>query len=382
MRFSFGALASAAAIQLGLLGCGKTESGDMELGVGETEKPGTTGSETKEPGATSSEPGCQAPPLALGPVSDIEIVPTSIAWLGDTFAVGWRSPEGYQVRLTDGSIITQALVLPELSAVAAPQLLWTGEALELYYEFEDAVFVDTLDRQGALRVADSRLVGTGPGFRAVVTEPGSVAVLARSALFMDGEQRDATIHFVGAAGYDGEYFLYSSVLGHGEWTLYGVHRDGTPNLEAMELEWSGISGTGRAGGSSFASSASVGRHAVAIAADGWLTFAIEGMPSFERDMLFQEADVSALWDGERYLVLLANGPADRTTPATANRDIQLLTFSQDGQWLSPTEASWTLSDHPLDERFPVGASASPGDYAIAWAQGDTLVIQRCTLGTD
>ena len=54
--------------------------------------------------------GCQRSALELGQGLDTESAAVSIVWLGELFAghdgifaVGWLSPEGYQIRLTTGS---------------------------------------------------------------------------------------------------------------------------------------------------------------------------------------------------------------------------------------------------------------------------------------
>lgn len=144
----------------------------------------------------------------------------------------------------------------------------------------------------------------------------------------------------------------------------------------MQLTWSGIAGTGRAAGSDFASSADVGRHAVVVAAGGTLSLAIEGLPLFERGLLQPEADASLFFDGELYVALLANGTVDEQA---ANRDIGLLAFTTDGALLSQDESLTVLSNHGSDERFPVGASAKPGDFAAAWVRGSELVAQHCAM---
>src|SRR5690606_33149738 len=95
--------------------------------------------------------GCRESVLELGEVVAVETAAVSVVWIDQvftandgTFAVGWLTPEGYQVRLTNGWSTSNTLVLPGMDADAAPQLFWNGSDLELYYSLQDAVYVDTI----------------------------------------------------------------------------------------------------------------------------------------------------------------------------------------------------------------------------------------------
>jgi hypothetical protein len=206
-----------------------------------------------------------------------------------------------------------------------------------------------------------------------MTEPGKVAVVTNDALFLDRKRVESRVSSVGELGWNGQYFLRSAVLGHGAWNLTRLDTDGSVVRSPIELQWSGIDGTGRGGGSYFASSASTGRHAVVVAASGELTFALEGAPTFERSMLEKDADVSVFWNGEYYLVLLANGPV---TERAAQRDITLLAFTKDGTLVSDTPVP--ISEHAADERFPVGVAIDKSTFGAAWIQDGELVVQRCS----
>jgi len=329
--------------------------------------------------------GCQTDPLTLGAVSDPELAAPQIVWTGTYFAVGWASADGYQIRITSGRGISNVLSLPTMPASASPQLLWTGSGLKLYYALEDSIFVDTLSEIGQLAVADSQLVGIGSaaggrgGFRAVMVEPDNVAVLTRDGIYSNGTKVQTQIYGIGAAGWNGQYFLYSDVLGHGAWSLNARNADGSYLDDAMTLQWNGSGGTGRGAGSYFASMASTRRHAVVVASGGLLTFALEGYPPFERELLEPEADVSSFWDGERYIVLLANGPTEDL--GTANRDIALMAFTKDGAWLTDTETPIAISRFAEDERFPVGVGAGESEFGMAWIRDGELLVQRCAITT-
>ncbi|HEY8945364.1 MAG TPA: hypothetical protein VIM73_13930 [Polyangiaceae bacterium] len=317
--------------------------------------------------------GCRNQPLTLGPASSIDRAPQMV-WTGSTFAVGWVSPDGYEVRLTDGSSISNTLILSDMPEAGDPQLFWTGSGLELYYSLEDSVVVDSLQTNGGpLAVVRSDLVGVGSQFRAVLTEPGKVAVVTNGTLFLDGNSVPTRIFSIGELGWNGEYFLISSVLGHGEWNLNRLDTDGRAGPSPIELRWAGINGNGRGGGSYFASTPNIGRHALVVAASGELTFAVEGFPTFERAMLEPGADASVFWNGTYYLVLLANGPA---TNGAGQRNIFLLAFTKEGDLVS--DVAVPISEHAADERFPVGIAADQSTFGVAWIQDGELVVQRCS----
>jgi hypothetical protein len=185
---------------------------------------------------------------------------------------------------------------------------------------------------------------------------------------------ESRVFSIGELGWNGQYFLLSAVLGHGAWNLTRLDTDGRTLTSPIDLQWSGIDGTGRGAGSYFASSPSTGRHAIVVAASGELTFAVEGAPIFERPMLEKDADVSVFWNGEYYLVLLANG---QVLPRGAQRDIALLAFTKDGTLVSDTPVP--ISEHSADERFPVGAAIDKSTFGAAWIRNGELVVQRCSV---
>jgi hypothetical protein len=332
--------------------------------------------------------GCRKTPLSLGAVSK-DVDPDTgkpsrppspeVAWMGDEFAVGWASPDGYRVVITDGRSTSNQLTVPlELSVFSPPaQLFWTGAELRLYYALGEELFSDVLALQPSFAVTETRAIGTGLPFGAVQLDPERIAVLTPGSLYLDGEEipRSPSYTPPGRAGWDGESFLIASVLGHGDWNLNGLGVDGGFHAAAIDLTWCGICATGQAGGSAFASSGLAGRHALAVATSQEIVLAIAGLDPIERAPV-GEPEASVFWDGERYVLLLA----DQATPSDAsNRDLGMLAVSNDGVVLSETAEPTAISRDSADERAPVGAAAAPGDYGIAWVRGGELLFQRCSL---
>ena len=326
-------------------------------------------------GGTAVVVGCKEEPLVLGAVSDVESASPQVAWMRDAFAIGWATGGGYRIRVSNGHSISNSVDLANTPASAqlAPQLFWAGSQLQLYYSLSDAFFVDTFD--SALNRTDTRMIGYGRG-RAVQLDAERIALLTDSALYLDGVEQARSYAGVRAAGWNGQSFLVSDVLGHGEWSLYGVGRDGMRIDPAIDLNWCGVcNATGPAAGSSFASSESAQRHAVTVAANRKLQIAIEGQPAIARELVAESADAAMFWDGERYLVLLA----DHTqSGAMLGRDLELLSVSAAGT-VESEKAPLMVSEHVAEERFPAGAAAKPGHYGIAWVRGSELVFQHCVL---
>jgi hypothetical protein len=321
--------------------------------------------------------GCREEPLILGEVSDPELAGPQVVWTGTAFAVGWGSADGYRIRITNGSSTSNSAELAgtPVSAHLHPQLFWSNDRLELYYGLSESIFVDAFD--SALKVVDTRMIGFG-SFHAVQMASDRIAVLTPTAFYLDGMETMTPYNGSSAGGWNGRDFLTASVLGHGSWVLEGLSGDGTRQTAAVELQWCGSCGTtGRAGGSAFASSADAGRHAVVIAADRSLTVALEGRPVIERELFAEKSDAAMLWDGERYLVLLADRL--RAGDADSTRDIVLLTSSIAGELELAAQQLLGVSEHSSDERFPAAAAAKPGDYGIAWVRGGELAFQRCSL---
>ena len=348
-----------------LIGCAATRDRDPA--------PDSPDSPDSPDGGSAVIVGCRQEPLVLGEVSDAELAAPQAVWTGTDFAVGWSSADGYHVVITNGRSISNSVDLAAMPVGSAQraQLLWSGGRLELYYGLSESIFVDAFDAQ--LKVAQTRMIGFG-SFVAIPMAADRVAVLTRTALFLDGTEIALANTSAGAGGWNGSDFLLSGVLGHGQWSLEGLAADGMRKPPAIELNWCGACNTsGSAAGSVFASSAEAGRHAVAIAAQQSLTVAIEGRPVVERELLAESSDVAMLWDGGRYVVLLAD---QLTAGDGVGRDIVLLT-SATGAW--DDVEPFPVSQHASDERFPVGAVAAPADYGIAWIRGSELVFQRCAL---
>jgi hypothetical protein len=325
-------------------------------------------------GGTAVVVGCREEPLVLGDVSDVESASPQVAWMRDAFAIGWATGGGYRIRVSNGHSISNSVDLANTPASSqlAPQLFWAGGQLQLYYSLSEAFFVDTFD--SALERTDTRMIGYGRG-RAVQLDADRIALLTHSALYLDGVEQARSYAGVRAAGWNGQSFLVSDVLGHGEWSLYGVASDGRRIDPAIQLNWCGVcNATGPAAGSSFASSESAHRHAVTVAANRKLKIAIEGQPPVTRELVAESADASMFWDGERYLVLVA----DHTQPGALGRDLELLSVSAAGT-VESENAPLMVSKHVAEERFPAGAAAKPGYYGIAWVRGSELVFQHCVL---
>jgi hypothetical protein len=368
---------------LALLGCGASTRRDP--GDGET-KP----DDTWQTGDENSRivVGCRQAPLSLGSVSaaiDQETGKGSrapspeVAWLGDDFAVGWASPDGYRVMITDGRSTSNDLLLPLTLPIGWPpaQLSWTGAELRLYYALGEELFFDVLARQPKFAVTETRAIGTGLPFRAVQMAPERIAVLTSKSIYLDGEEIPRSPSYTPPArvGWNGESFLIASVLGHGSWNVNGLALDGAYHEAAIDLTWCGICATGEAGGSAFASSELTGRHALVVATSAEIVLTIEGLAPIEREPV-AEPEASVFWDGERYVLLLT----DQATPSdTGNRDLGLLAVTSDGVVLSDTGEPTSISQDPADDRSPVGAAAAPGDYGIAWVRGEELLFQRCSL---
>lgn len=368
---------------LALLGCGASTRREPDDGEPQPSDTWQTGDENSRVVV-----GCRKTPLSLGAVSaaiDEESGKRSrapspeVVWMGDDFAVGWASPDGYRVTITDGRGTSNHLLLPLVLPFGwpSPQLLWTGAELQLYYALGEELFVDVLARQPAFAVTETRAIGTGLPFRAVQMTPERIAVLTTGSIYLDGEEIPRSPAYTPPArvGWNGESFLISSVLGHGSWNVRGLAADGGYHEAAIDLTWCGNCATAEAGGSAFASSELTGRHALLVATTQEIVLTIEGLDPIERAPV-AEPEASVFWDGERYVSLLA----DQATPSdTGNRDLGLLAVTSEGLVLSDTGDPTPISDDPADDRSPVGAAAAPGDYGIAWVRGEELLFQRCSL---
>jgi hypothetical protein len=267
--------------------------------------------------------------------------------------------------------------MPSVDQSPPAQLFWTGAELRLYYALGEELFMDVLVRQPAFAVTETRAIGPGLYFRAVQMTPESIAVLTGGSIYLDGaETRRSPAHTApGRVGWNGENFLISSVLGHGSWKLDGLAADGMYQSPAIDLTWCGVCATGEAGGSAFASSELTGRHALVVATREEIVLTIEGIAAIDRAPV-ADPEASVFWDGERYVLLLA----DQAAPGNVgNRDLGLLAVKSDGVVLSETGDVTAISGDPADERSPVGTAAAPGDYGIAWVRGEELVFQRCSL---
>jgi hypothetical protein len=367
---------------LALLGCGASTR----------RAPGEEQTEPNDAWQTGDETsrvvvGCRETPLSLGAVSTAIEPETGkrsppspeVAWMGDDFAVGWASPEGYRVTITDGRSTSNDLTLPLMSGEQSrpAQLFWTGTELRLYYALGEALFLDVLAREPAFAVSETRAIGAGLPFRAVQMAPERIAVLTPGSLYLDDEEIPRSPSYIppARAGWNGESFLIANALGHGSWTVNGLAADGAYQTPAIDLTWCGVCATGEAGGSTFASSELTGRHALLAATTAEIVLTIEGLAPIERAPV-AEPEASVFWDGERYALLLA----DQATPSDfRNRDLGLLAVTADGVVLSDTGEPTAISRDPADERSPVGAAAAPGDYGIAWVRGEELLFQRCSL---
>jgi hypothetical protein len=360
---------------LALLGCGASKRQASD-------DPGTGPNDAGEPPNETSRVvvGCRHTPLSLGAVSTSHLPSPEVAWMGDDFAVGWATSDGYRVVVTDGRGTSNHLTLPLMPSVdqsPPAQLFWTGAELRLYYALGEELFMDVLVRQPAFAVTETRAIGPGLYFRAVQMTPESIAVLTGGSIYLDGaETRRSPAHTApGRVGWNGENFLISSVLGHGSWKLDGLAADGMYQSPAIDLTWCGVCATGEAGGSAFASSELTGRHALVVATREEIVLTIEGIAAIDRAPV-ADPEASVFWDGERYVLLLA----DQAAPGNVgNRDLGLLAVKSDGVVLSETGDVTAISGDPADERSPVGTAAAPGDYGIAWVRGEELVFQRCSL---
>jgi hypothetical protein len=367
--------------------CGLALLGVALLGCGSSTRRGPDDEETdpngtEQAGDESSRVvvGCRQKPLSLGAISSSRPPSPEVVWMDADFAVGWASPDGYRVTITNGRGISNELTLPLTPSVEQSppaQLFWTGAELRLYYALGEELFLDVLARQPTFAVTETRAVGVGLPFRAVQMAPERIAVLTPGSLYLDGAEIPRSPSYTAPArvGWNGESFLISSVLGHGAWKLNGLTADGAYQAPAIDLTWCGICATGEAAGSTFASSEVTGRHAVVVATSEEIVLAIGDLAPIKRAPV-AKPEAFGFWDGARYVLLLA----DQDTPSDAgNRNLGLLAVTSDGIVLSETGEATAISRDPADERIPVGAAAAPGDYGIAWVRGEELLFQRCSL---
>lgn len=372
---------------LGLAGCAQGDpEHDDAVEAGESGGAGESGeSGDGEAGRSAAEAdgpivmGCRKQPLVLGEVAELDVVAPQVVWTGRDFAVGWAGPDGYQIRITNGQSISNSKRLPAMPGAGTrfqPQLFWSNGRLELYYALSETVFMDAFD--DALASVETRMIVAGAMFRAVQMSANEVAVMGDSALYVGGREVAKSYSYVSAVGWNGTYFSVSGVLGHGDWSLAAFGVDGSRRPDAgFSLQWCGACGsTGAAGGSFYASSPEVGRHAVAVAAVRKLTVLVEGRTQLEQALVAEQADASMLWDGARYAVLLADQAG---AGSAGQRDLQLIPVTLEGRCELRAHPPLAISADAADERFPVAAAAGPGDYAIAWVRGSELVLQRCAL---
>lgn len=326
--------------------------------------------------------GCNEGALSLGELADPLSAGPQLAWNGESFIIGFQALDGYRLQMTDGRSIHNSLTLPGMPTVAPPRLIWTGQALRLYYALSESILVDSLAETPALEVVDTRDVAPGPRFDVAAVGDGQVALVSRGRLYLEGEPlHDPGVGFgsTGPLGWNGDNFLAATVLGHGEWWLEGFDADGTPRSPAIDLRFCGVCGP-FAPGVAFASSPATGRHAL-ITAAGELTLSIEGHAPITRAFRDGQADASLFVDGDRYLVLLADQLDDAVVDVDAprRRDIALLPVKSQAPEASAMGEPLVISRAPEDEVRPVGVTAGPGRYGVAWVRGREVVFQHCAL---
>lgn len=361
------------------LATGEVEATSAEL-------PSEDGSDTSRSSDEPELPMECDDPWVLGD-ADLEAqLEPQIVWTGSAYIVGWVGPRGYELRRMEQRTIASSASLegrnPGMTrSDPPPQLLWTGTRLELYYartvqgadSYEQYdLWRDVFDSD--LNVTESAVVQEDAGyFRAVQVGPDRIAVRGQWSLLLDGQIHETFSFRAHTLGWNGTSFVASDVLGHGSWHFQAFDLEGTHVTDPLMHEWQGSGGTGSGAGSALASSAETGRHAAATAGYGQLRIEVEGEPLYEAALMAEEADVSMFWDGQRYVVLLADGAyAD----GVGARDILLLPVTASGE--APDLAHATVvSAVPADERFPVGAAGDSSEYGMAWMRGPDVVFAHC-----
>jgi hypothetical protein len=338
------------------------------------------GVSTDLPDVTADDTACDTP-LELGS-TDLSEPHMQLLWTGSDFLVAWRNAEGYSLRGIHLGAVSEASLpnpAPETSLTAT--MLWVNERLHVY-STQDAVITRQVYDATLNELEPSEQISDGvwpQGFAQVGDE---VVFTAYNSLYVEGVQHDVYWGGPSVVGYNGTDLMGAEVLGHGEWRTNAAA--GAPNWTRLDpppidKRWPGAYYV-HGGGASFASSPDNGLHALAITSGPLLWVAVQGYEPWEGQAVGELPEASFIWDGERYALFLADGPANYRGEAegTALRDLKLHFVSPEGQ-VDAFEQGIDLSLAEEDDSAPAAVALGAGRYAVAWKRGSSVVFAECQI---
>lgn len=358
---------------------------------------GTAGSQNGEPSGTAgvgnrtelSDPvtaeGVCNTPYALGS-TDFGEPHTQLLWTGIEFLIAWRDSDGYYLRgiSTLGGVAGTTLPNPNPETPINATMLWVNNRLEVYWTQDTIITRNTYDTRFSDDLQTEQVSdGVWPsGFTQV---GGDVLFATYNALYVEGVQHDVYWGGPQVLGYNGTDLLGAEVLGHGEWRTSAAV--GAPNWARLDpppidKHWAGASYV-HGGGASFASSPETGRHAMSITSGRDLWVAVQGYEPWEGQAIGELPEASFVWDGERYALFLADGPAtyDGEGDGVAQRDLILHFVSPEGQ-VDSLDRGIPISLSEEDDSAPAAVAAAAGHYGIVWKRGRSIVFTECQLDVE
>jgi hypothetical protein len=386
---------------LGILACsGRAISGNEPTAVGGSSSAAGGGGGTPSPidssgaagtGATTiASGGSTSPSKAEGPCNtpyelgstDFSDPHTQLLWTGIEFLIAWRDAEGYTLRgiSTLGGMSGTTLPNPVPGKPFTASLLWVNNRPEVYWTQDTVITRNVYEtRLGEIRQTEQISDGVWPsGFTHV---GGEVLFTTFNALYVEGVQHDVYWGGPQVLGYNGTDLLGAEVLGHGEWQTSAAA--GAPNWAKIDppidKQWAGASYV-HGGGASFASSPETGRHAMSITSGRDLWVAVQGYEPWQGQAQGQLPEASFVWDGERYALFLADGPAtfDGEGDGMAQRDLILHFVSPEGQ-VDSFDRGIPISLSEEDDSAPAAVAAGAGRYGIVWKRGRSIVFTECQI---
>ena len=341
------------------------------------------GGATEPPDPATAEGPCDTP-YELGS-TDFGDPHTQLLWTGIEFLIAWRDADGYTLRgiSTLGGISGTTLPNPVPGTTITASLLWVNDRSEVYWTQDTVITRNVYDTGlGEIRQTEQISDGVWPGGFTHVG--GEVLFTTNNALYVDGVQHDVYWGGPQVLGYNGTDLLGAEVLGHGQWQTSAAA--GAPNWARIDppidKRWTGANYV-HGGGASFASSPETGRHAMSIASGRELWVAVQGYEPWEGQAQGELPEASFVWDGERYALFLADGPAtyDGEGDGVAQRDLILHVVSPEGQ-VDSFDRGIPISLSDEDDSAPAAVAAGAGHYGIVWKRGRSIVFTECRIDVD
>jgi hypothetical protein len=365
-------------------GSGSSESSTNDsngrAGNGST-APSTDGGATSTvPDISASDGPCTAP-LELGS-TDLGNPHMQLLWTGNDFLVGWEAADEYSLRgIRRGAVSSATLSNPDPAKVIRATMLWVNSELRVYWTYDAVTTREVYDAQfNKLEPSEQISDSVWPSGFAQVN--GEVLYAGYNALYVEGVLHDVYWGGPQVMGYNGTDLMGAEVLGHGEWRTSAAS-GGPPwarlDPPPIDHNWFGASYV-HGGGASFASSPETGLHAMAITSGTTLWVAVQGHEPWEGQAIGELPEASFVWDGTRYALFLADGPAryDAEGDGTAKRDLILHFVSPEGQ-VDAFDQGIAISLAEEDDSAPAAVALGAGRYAVAWKRGGAVMFAECQI---